>query len=75
MLTESSVKLDAGRRRKQSLPVLPSAQARLLEEADAAVVVERVFAVGIRAVDRDALEALDSGSWKVKINFKDRWNR
>ena len=62
MLTESSVKLDAGRRRKQSLPVLPSAQARLLEEADAAVVVERVFAVGIRAVDRDALEALDSGS-------------
>ena len=75
MLTESSVKLDAGRRRKQSLPVLPSAQARLLEEADAAVVVERVFAVGIRAVDLDALEALDSGSWKVKINFKDRSNR
>lgn len=57
--TVASGELDAGGGGEQAVAALAAAHARRLEELAREVVVERVLARGIVAVERDAFEAID----------------
>lgn len=50
---------DASRRRKETIAPFPTAQAGRLQEGEAPIVMKRVVAGFVVAIDRDALEAVD----------------